>query len=298
MPTYYTVVQYVPDPVADERINIGVIAFGDGRISSRFVKNWGRVQKFGTLKNIGFARDFARRIERASVGQESEAEQGALLRGVARDEITEDALLRMIEESGNLIQFTPAQAAIGTPEELLPNLARLFLRGPVAAPAAFRDRQQAARLAVATARKAVQMRLGMPDVKNIVRSNYTLAGDLVKNLTVDMAVVNAEVQEVAEAVSFETHNMAELDDQVERIIFRLDDIKSAHPRARRDVFVFTPKQDKRGFAEARRRYEDFIVSCEKIDANLIPEYEADSWGLVIADLVESHASLMRQSARG
>ena len=28
MSSYYSVVRYVPDPVADERINVGVVVFG------------------------------------------------------------------------------------------------------------------------------------------------------------------------------------------------------------------------------------------------------------------------------
>src|SRR5579885_3191655 len=40
MASFYTVVQYVPDPVADERINAGVIVFSRDRVAARFVKNW------------------------------------------------------------------------------------------------------------------------------------------------------------------------------------------------------------------------------------------------------------------
>ena len=35
MAAYYTVVQYVPDPVADERINVGVVGFARGRVLVR-----------------------------------------------------------------------------------------------------------------------------------------------------------------------------------------------------------------------------------------------------------------------
>ena len=32
MATFYSVIQFVPDPVADERMNAGVVVFGNGRI--------------------------------------------------------------------------------------------------------------------------------------------------------------------------------------------------------------------------------------------------------------------------
>ena len=46
MATFYSVIQFVPDPVADERMNAGVVVFGNGRILVRFVENWGRLQRF------------------------------------------------------------------------------------------------------------------------------------------------------------------------------------------------------------------------------------------------------------
>jgi hypothetical protein len=41
MPARYSVIQYLPDPATDERINFGVLAFGDGdHLYARFVRNW------------------------------------------------------------------------------------------------------------------------------------------------------------------------------------------------------------------------------------------------------------------
>src|SRR6266571_3423111 len=50
MPTTYTVVQYVPDPIADERLNVGVIAVSGGRARSRFLTNWLRAERFGNAR--------------------------------------------------------------------------------------------------------------------------------------------------------------------------------------------------------------------------------------------------------
>ena len=47
MSTTYTVVQYVPDPIADERLNIGVIAISGDRARARFLTNWARAERFG-----------------------------------------------------------------------------------------------------------------------------------------------------------------------------------------------------------------------------------------------------------
>jgi hypothetical protein len=63
MAAFYTVVPYVPDPVRDERLNIGVLVFGDGQVRSRFVDNWHRVRNFGE-ERIDFLRSFARSADR------------------------------------------------------------------------------------------------------------------------------------------------------------------------------------------------------------------------------------------
>ena len=65
MSSFYSIAQFVPDPVTDERINIGAFAFGDGRVRCHFLSKWGRVQHFST-QDIGFLRDFARDMTAAS----------------------------------------------------------------------------------------------------------------------------------------------------------------------------------------------------------------------------------------
>ena len=70
MPAYLTVVQCVPDPVIDERINVGVIVYGEGRIRSRFISDWRRVRSFG-VDDVEFLKEFAERLERAESGQET-----------------------------------------------------------------------------------------------------------------------------------------------------------------------------------------------------------------------------------
>ncbi len=48
MPAYCSVIQYVPDVVRGERINVGVVVFGDGRTRVRMLADWSRVRAFAT----------------------------------------------------------------------------------------------------------------------------------------------------------------------------------------------------------------------------------------------------------
>lgn len=65
MASRYSVIQYVPNPIADERINIGVIVFDEKIIKVHFLRSWERVKAFGK-EDIRFLRDFARRMGEAS----------------------------------------------------------------------------------------------------------------------------------------------------------------------------------------------------------------------------------------
>ena len=50
------IVQYVPDAVTNERINIGVIVLDENRASAAFLSNWGRVKQFAG-RDIQFLQD-------------------------------------------------------------------------------------------------------------------------------------------------------------------------------------------------------------------------------------------------
>ena len=47
MVSRYSIIQYVPNPIADERINIGVVAFNEDAVRTHFLSNWERVRYFG-----------------------------------------------------------------------------------------------------------------------------------------------------------------------------------------------------------------------------------------------------------
>jgi len=107
MVCYYTIVRYYPDPITDERINIGVIVFGDGKVRSRFVRDWHRVEQFGG-EDISYLHEFAQRVK-------------------GWDETT---LKDCIGRWNRSIQFRKPSPSLRTPEKLLDEETRLFLHEP------------------------------------------------------------------------------------------------------------------------------------------------------------------------
>jgi hypothetical protein len=61
MSTHYAIIQYVPNPIADERINIGVVVLGEGTSRIQFLNNWDRVKTFGG-EDISFLLEFTERF--------------------------------------------------------------------------------------------------------------------------------------------------------------------------------------------------------------------------------------------
>ena len=65
MASRYSVIQYVPDPIADERINIGLVIFDDEQVKAVFLKQWDRVRCFA-MEDIQFLRLFEEQMQHAA----------------------------------------------------------------------------------------------------------------------------------------------------------------------------------------------------------------------------------------
>jgi hypothetical protein len=52
MTSWYSVIQYVPDPIAGELINIGLLVSDEQEVQVHFLQNWERVRCFGMSEDI------------------------------------------------------------------------------------------------------------------------------------------------------------------------------------------------------------------------------------------------------
>ena len=286
MPAYYTIVQCVPDPIADERVNVGVIVVHDGEIRSRFVRKWRRIRTFAQ-HDIAYVTEFAARIERAAIASVATVTQPVMAGMPSAKRIDEAALRSMAENWSNSIQLTPLQPSLEHPDDLLPNLVGLFLRDPAAKQPRFRDRQDAARVAVRAVRSAVRDHLGAAVEARTVAAPSVLAGKLLSDRRVDLAIKNGRYYLASQSLSFETHDMAELDQQIEHAIYTLQDIHDRQGNLRIDVLALPPNPDLDGYRKAHERFSGVQQSCKRIGARLILEHDATEWADELASLVET-----------
>lgn len=137
MAANYTIVQYVPNPTADERINVGVIVFGEGIVQSHFVENWQRIRQFGG-KDIRHLRDFSEYAGR----------------------LDEVSIMRMTQRWMNSIQFTKPIWAELSHDNLVFEAAKEFLVDPPLPQRAHRSRNDVVKQTSTLLRRAVRRRAG------------------------------------------------------------------------------------------------------------------------------------------
>src|SRR5271169_1868335 len=59
MASYFSQIQYVPDPITGERINVGIVTVDSAGSKFQFVQDWRRAAAFGGGEDVGFLREFA-----------------------------------------------------------------------------------------------------------------------------------------------------------------------------------------------------------------------------------------------
>jgi hypothetical protein len=284
MAAYYTVVQYVPDPIADERINVGVIVFNADQIRSRFLQNWDRVSRFAQ-GDISHVQEFADWVRGAGAQLPSRPATITLPGYPEPFRLNEQTIRRMAAEWSNSIQLTGPQPSLEDPDVLLLRMAQAHLREPVRRTRAFRDRQAAARIAVRTVRDAVAEHYGSTMASKTVHSNYQIGGKLVENFRVDLAITNGRIYVASQTLSFETYNMAELDRQMRDVIYTLRDVGELSAHIRTDLVALPPRTDMRNHRQAEERFRHLSEMCEQIGARLVLENDVPEWADEIAELV-------------
>src|SRR5512139_5539 len=119
--TTFTVVQYVPDPIADERINVGLIAANREHVAAKFVDNWERIERFGG-EDPGFLRDFAAALRPSLTPELFFPTQEPAWK------LDEDRIAALAGSWVRSIQFTDPRPTVLSPSEFVVRMAHRFLR--------------------------------------------------------------------------------------------------------------------------------------------------------------------------
>lgn len=268
MASRYSVIQYVPDPIADERINIGVVAFNNNAVRVRFVSNWERVRRFG-LKDIDFLKDFAHQMK-------NEAEEGVLFPCDKFNVLSnQERILKITQGWINSIQITKPRASLDTVDELLEDIANTYLREqkPELEPKIrVRDRQAAAKIVRSKTREVLKREFG-DKARELLRKDYEIPGTKTSN-KFDVVIANGRPYFAAHGLSFEVDIPDTLTDAV---LWRISDVKSCLPNFPLAIFVLPPKSCQQHYKQIESTYQKTIKTYKEMGAEIVKENDVEPW---------------------
>lgn len=269
MASNYSVIQYVPNPIADERINIGVLVFDEKIVKVHFLRSWERVKCFGR-EDIMFLRDFAYRMGKAS-------KKGLLFpnddpnNGQSRV----DRLRKVSRGWINSIQFTEPRGSLENVDSLFEDAIRTYLVDKPLVQQNMRDRQYAKRIVTSSVKNRLKNRFGKENAEKLFKKD---ANAIIKGVNdshnFDVVVANGHPYLAAHGVSFEIRTHKETLDALSWWIKDVKELDSSFPLA---IVTLPPKPD---FPDYSRLFETYNRTKETYanqGASVLEEEDFPDW---------------------
>jgi len=246
MPAFYSVIQYVPDAIRGERINVGVVVFDEHTVKCQPLENWHRVNSFG--KGTRFVKAALSDIGKMNV----------------------DQLKETMRSWSHNIQFTePAGSILDANTLLLESYAR-FLVEPESEQRSYRNRQDAVNVTKRAIQSNVTRVLGRAG-RSLINQNYQLLGANDQHYF-DLAIVNGAPLVAANSISFEVPWSKELVKQVHAAEWSIHDIQGKYTELALSVTVLPPKEsgNLEFFEKAERNFS-------ALGAMVVRESDVNAW---------------------
>lgn len=260
MPAYYSLVQYVPDLVRRERVNIGIVVFNEERMKSHFIENWNRIRQFGGC--VPALQDVAKQIEQMSL----------------------EVLRNTIESWQHSIQFTAPAASLLDLDSLLIDMTQRCLIDPEQQERSYRNRQQAVAITKNSLANALREVIGKAAVK-LLKAHFAMSGSLDRH-EYDIALVNGQPLLAANSLSFETPDRKEIVKVSHATAWSIEDIKRRDSSFRLAIIALPPKQPS-------EVYDRAVNTFKSLGAEIVVEDELEAWSFQVATQVRDKLLLPR-----
>ncbi len=264
MASKYSIVQYVPNPIANERINIGVVAFNEEQVRVQFLTNWERVRHFGR-EDITFLKTFAQRMSEA-------ADCGLIFPGDNPNAPYQERLNKIAQDWLNSIQWTEPRGSLEDVDSLLEDIASNFLVDLNSQKPHRRDRQDAARLTTSKFRNVFQQHV-KKDYKELLKTSYSVQGSREKH-KFDAVVANGRPYLAAQGISLEVKISELLQNSLSWMI---TDVKECQPDFPIAIVALQPKKDIDNYQELQQTYQQATSIFSELGAKVLAEDEVESW---------------------
>jgi Protein of unknown function (DUF3037) len=125
MTSRYSVIQYVPNPIAGELINIGVLISDEQEVRVHFLQNWERVRCFGMSEDIDMLKNFAHEMQEVM-------KKGLLFPGDYPSDLpAHERLMKVACGWMNGIQVTEPRGSLASVDQLLEDMTQTYLLEPL-----------------------------------------------------------------------------------------------------------------------------------------------------------------------
>lgn len=264
MSTKFSVIRFVPDVVADERVNIGVVVVDERLRYARcaFVRNWSRASKIAN-GDASFLSQVASAFE-AACSLMTDTDSSPL-------SILNNGLQTLSENWDNGIQLSTPKSVLMDADLAVKFLAERYLTQPERKmPVPARTKLQAVSKARRSLEKALANLSFTSEHKVVTRKDAVVKGN--KTLQqFDYGVRNGVMRIGGFGLSFETGTDDEIALKINAIGFAALDIREANPTLPIGVVAIGDQRKRRGV------WARFDESLGDIGVDLLRENQIDEW---------------------
>lgn len=266
MANYYSIIQYVPDPIANERMNIGVLVFSGRNVKVQFVSNWSRARNF-RREDIAYLRDFEKQVLMLT-GSQQELEEIT-----GRTKFDEKKIRQIIDTYERSIQFSKPKVSLEEANTLLNYLTDRFLYHPEFVP-----QNRPRTTAIKETKRELEMAF-MNEIdrtaKKYVQSKVQIAGVL-ESHEYNVGIVNGRPYLGAQGFSFEVQETKRVEKDLEALFYSFDDVRQESENIPLAFVVFPPGDNSSDLYE---RGQDV---CRQLKVEMVPENRFRKWSTTIA----------------
>ena len=268
MASRYSVIQYVPNPIADERINIGVLVFDEEIVKVHFLYSWERVNSFGG-ENTRFLRDFAKHMEESS-------KNGLLFPNddPNNGQTRVDRLRKVARGWINSIQFTEPRGSLENVDSVFEDTIRTYLVDEIPTEQNGRDRKVAKRIVASSVKNVLKERLGKRASEYLKKDAQAIVKGVSDSHNFDVLVANGRPYLAAHGVSFEVQITKDTLDSLSWWIKDVKELNSNFPLA---VVTLPPKPEFDSYSQLCEVYDRTRTTYKKLGAAVLEEDELSTW---------------------
>lgn len=250
MASYFSVVRFVPSALAEEFINVGVLAFGDGKVRSRFLESWNRLRRFAGEDVLDGVKEFQDWVE-ASIVMDATR--------IGQSPFTEEVLKKITKEWAGSLRISEPRGSALDADTLLEQVAPIFLVEPPA-PA---EKQPTKAYVRALTREALEHAIVMSDIarQNHLRVQTRLAvKGHVRPRTFDVVVTNGLPRCAVQCFSFLSDDSERLLKMVDATAFAIEDATKASKELQIAVVALGPEKTLPVYSQAKETFESVGAS--------------------------------------